>query len=100
MYHLDGTQAMCHLDLLLGIEPLDAVEWTPQHGIPGGGSPQWYDLYRRILKGGKSVQAVGVAASEVVPLLDAVGPKGMYVGAHCQNPQELETLCKQVEKYR
>ena len=100
MYHLDGTTALQHLDALLAIEPLDAVEWTPQHGIPGGGSPQWYDLYRRILKGGKSVQAVGVAASEVVPLLDAVGPKGMYVGAHCQNPQELETLCKQVEKYR
>jgi hypothetical protein len=100
MYHLDGTQAMCHLDLLLGIEPLDAIEWTPQHGIPGGGSPQWYDLYRRIIKGGKSVQAVGVAAGEVGPLLDAVGPKGMYIGAHCQNPGELETLAKQVEKYR
>ena len=44
-----------------------------------GGHPQWYDLYRRIKAGGKSVQAVGVKPEEVVPLLDAVGPEGMYI---------------------
>lgn len=79
LFHLDGTQALPHLDNLLAIDELDAIEWTPQAGLPGGGSPNWYALYRRIRAGGKGVQAVGVAYDEVEPLLDAVGPDGMFV---------------------
>jgi hypothetical protein len=55
LYHLDGTQALCHLDSLLGIEELKAIEWTLQDGIESGGDPRWYDLYRKILAQGKSV---------------------------------------------
>jgi len=83
MYHLDGTTALHHLDALLEIEPLDAIEWTPQAGLPGGGSPEWYDLYRRIKAGGKSVQAVGVAPDEVEPLIEAVGPEGLLIVTRC-----------------
>ena len=66
----------------------------------GGGSPRWFDLYRRILNAGKSVQAVGVAAHEVVPLLDAVGPKGLYVSTHCQSPEQAERLLRDTERFR
>jgi hypothetical protein len=79
MYHLDGTQCFGHLDHLLEIDALDAIEWTPQAGIEGGGSPRWYDLYRRIKAGGKSVQAIGVRYEEVMPLIDAVGAEGMFI---------------------
>lgn len=79
LYHLDGTQALPQLDNLLAIEPLAAIEWTPQAGLPGGGSPQWYDLYRRILRAGKRVQAIGVKYDEVLPLIDAVGARGMLI---------------------
>jgi len=96
MYHLDGTNAVHHLDALLEIESLDAIEWTPQSGLPGGGSPQWYDLYRRIKAGGKSVQAIGVKPDEVAPLLDAVGPAGMYVMTWCATEQQARHLLRQV----
>lgn len=79
MYHLDGTQAIMHLDTLLGIEALDAIQWQPQSGLPDGGDPCWYDLYRRIKAGGKSVMAVGVNLEEVLPLIDAVGPEGLNI---------------------
>ena len=79
MFHLDGTQCIDKLDALLAIEALDAVEWTPQAGIEGGGDPRWFEIYRRILDAGKSVQAVGVTLEQLKPLLDAVGPKGMYI---------------------
>lgn len=79
MFHLDGTQAIVHLDSLLSIDALDAIEWTPQAGRAGGGSPEWYDLYRRITEAGKSIQAVSVAPGEVIPLLDAVGADGLYM---------------------
>lgn len=100
MYHLDGTQAICHLDNLLNIAPLDAIEWTPQAGIENGGHPRWYDLYRRILEGGKSVQVVGAAKDEIAPLLDAIGTKGVYIMAGITNAKEAEEIISIVETYR
>lgn len=100
MYHLDGTQAVRHLDALLEIEALDAVEWTPQAGIEGGGDPRWYDLYRKILAAGKSVQAVGVRPDEVEPLLDAIGGRGVYVITSFDTPGEAEAVMNKVDQYR
>ncbi len=100
LYHLDGTQCICHLESLLAIDELDAVEWTPQAGLPGGGNPRWYDLYRRILAAGKCAQAVGVAAAEVVPLLDAVGPRGMHIIASASTEEEARSVVERVESYR
>lgn len=100
MYHLDGTTAMQHLDALLDIEALDAIEWTPQAGKPGGGDPQWHDLYRRIKDGGKSVQAVGVKPEEVVPLLDEVGPEGLYISASAETPEKADALAEIANTYR
>lgn len=67
LYHLDGTQAMQYLDMLLEIEALDTIEWTPQAGIETGGHKRWHEMYRRILSAGKSVQVVNVEVSEVIP---------------------------------
>ena len=101
LYHLDGTNCLQHVDTLLSIEPLDAIEWTPQAGRPGGGSPEWHDLYRRIIAGGKGVQVVGVEAHEVIPMLDAIGPKGVYfLLEKALSQTEAEELLKSLEPYR
>jgi len=101
LYHLDGTNCLQHLDSLLSIEPLNAIEWTPQAGRPGGGSPEWYGLYRRIKSGGKGLQAVGVEVHEVIPLIDAIGPEGVYILLERDlSPGEAETLLKALEPYR
>lgn len=100
MYHLDGTQALCHLDSLLGIDALDAIEWTPQAGIEDGADPRWHEMYRMILDAGKSVQVVGVGKEEILPLLDAIGGKGVYVMTHFASADEAEILMPKVEQYR
>jgi len=100
LYHLDGTHAVCHLDHLLAIPDLDAIEWTPQAGIEGGGHPRWYDLYRRILKGGKGVQAMGVAEEEVLPLIDAVGADGLFIVCRAKDETSARRLIDKVEKLR
>lgn len=96
MFHLDGTTCFPILDALLEIEPLKAVEFTPQPQLPGGGSPEWYGLYRRIRSAGKSVQAIWVKPDEVLPLLDALGPEGMYVMVECREEQEARKLEREV----
>ncbi len=101
LYHLDGTNARQHVEPLLEIDALDAIEWTPQAGKPGGGDPCWYELYRRILAGGKSVQAVGVRPEEVVSLVDAVGPQGLFVTVNGPvNRRTAGKMMRELEPYR
>ena len=99
IYHLDGTQAMVHLDALLEIAPLDAIEWTPQAGIETGGNQRWHELYRRILSAGKSVQVVNVELHEVAPLLDAIGNTGVYLLIQIKDQREADEILKRVEGY-
>jgi len=100
MFHLDGHQCIKHLDLLLDIDALDAIEWTPDPQVPAGGDPAWYPMYRKILEAGKSVQAIGVKPEEVEPLLDAVGGKGLYIMTTFENEEQAAQLLKRVEPYR
>ncbi len=93
-YHLDGTTALQHLDALLAMEELDAIEWTPQSGLPQGGSPEWYNLYRRIKAAGKSVHAFGVAPAEIEPLIRAVGPEGLCISTSVKTEQEAHAVLR------
>lgn len=94
LFHLDGTQCIPHLDALFEIEDLDAIEWTPQPNVPDGGSPHWYDMYRRILKAGKCVQALNVKPNDILPLFDAIGTDGVYVLGRFKTIEQVETIEK------
>jgi hypothetical protein len=100
LYHLDGVDAQRHLDALLEITELNAIQWTPGIGQPQGGNPCWYDLYRRILAGGKSVMANWVTLDELEPLLDHVGNQGLHINVDFKSEREIDIALKIVEKYR
>jgi len=91
MYHLDGVGALSHLDTLLAIPNLRAIQW-----VPGAGHeeiPQWYELIRRILAKGKSVQ-VFARLNEIDDLVKNVGAKGLLIHTGVSSPQEAEALLK------
>lgn len=100
LYHLDGVGAMHHLPALLEIDELKAIQWTPGVGEPQGGSPKWYDLYRRILDGGKSIMACWVTLDELRPLLDNIGGNGVHLEMDFHNEDEVEQAMRIVEEYR
>ncbi|MCM1077426.1 MAG: homocysteine S-methyltransferase family protein [Bacteroides sp.] len=100
LYHLDGVGALHHLPALLEVEELNAIQWTPGVGEPQGGSPKWYDLYRRILDGGKSIMACWVTLDELKPLLDNIGGNGVHLEMDFHNEDEVEQAMKIVEEYR
>jgi len=66
----------------------------------GGGNPRWYDLYRKILDNGKSIQTVEVKPDQIIPLLDAVGGKGVYILTSFSTEKEAEDLLAKVEQFR
>ncbi|MDH7598912.1 MAG: hypothetical protein QHH07_04635 [Sedimentisphaerales bacterium] len=100
LYHLDGIDAIRHLDPLLEIEQLKAIQWTPGAGQPQGGDPCWYGLYRRIRNAGKSVMASWVQIAELEPLLDAVGPEGLAVLMDFQSERDIEQAARIAGRYR
>ena len=99
LYHLDGVGAMHHLDALLEIDELNAIQWTPGVGEPQGGSPKWYDLYRKILDHGKSVMACWVTLDELRPLLDHIGGDGVHLEMDFHNEREVEQAMKIVADF-
>jgi len=100
LYHLDGVGAMHHLDALLEIDELNAIQWTPGVGEPQGGSPKWYDLYRKILAHGKSIMACWVTLDELRPLLDNIGGDGVHLEMDFHNEREVEQAMRIVEEYQ
>ena len=101
VYHLDGTQCICHLDHILSIKPLDAIEWTPQAGKPNGSNPLWFEMFKKIRKAGKGLQVIDGKYKEVEPLLDAIGSKGLYLWVRdLKDEGELEQVYRLVEKYK
>lgn len=100
LYHLDGVDAQRHLEALLEIDELNAIQWTPGVGQPQGGDPCWYDLYKRILAGGKSVMANWVTLDELEPLIDNVGNQGLHLNVDFKSEKDIDAALKIVDKYR
>ncbi|MCJ7735913.1 MAG: hypothetical protein MUQ10_01185, partial [Anaerolineae bacterium] len=92
-YHLDGIGGLTHLDSLLEIESLKAIQWQPGAGKER--LDQWYDVLRHILDQGKSVQ-VYARPDEIDGLVANVGTRGLLAvigGATCDEAEML------MEKY-
>jgi hypothetical protein len=100
LYHLDGVDAVRHLDALLEIKELNAIQWTPGVGQPQGGNPCWYDLYKRIRAAGKAVMPTWVELNELQPLLDEVGPSGFNILMNFKSEHEIDTALKIVSQFR
>lgn len=95
LYHLDGGEAVRHLDALLASPEVDAIQW-----VPGAGREailQWVPLVRRIQGAGKSVQVIA-RPEEVAPLLGAVSPKGLLITTSCATETEGRDLVRLVER--
>lgn len=100
LYHVDGKDALRTVDILLTIDEIDCIEFTPGPTVLQGGDPCWYPLYRKIKDAGKCVQAVEMRAEEVIPLLDAVGPNGMYLMVNFRSEKEVYETMEAVERFR
>jgi hypothetical protein len=100
LYHLDGVDAIRHLDAILEIKELNAIQWTPGLGEPQGGDPRWYDLYKKILGRGKSIMPCWVELNEMKPLLDNVGAEGLNILMHFKKEQDIEEAVRIAEPYR
>ncbi len=91
IYHLDGPDSLRHLDLLLDVNEIQCIQWTPGAGNPDGGDPCWDSLYKRTLDKGKCIYAL-VSSANVLDFVKRFGKKGVYIRTNIENRDEAVEL--------
>jgi hypothetical protein len=89
IYHLDGPGALQHLEALLALPDLHAIQWVPGAGHEA--IQQWIPLIQRVQKAGKNI-AVSVSPDEVDLLLREVQPEGLFISTTCRSEGEARAL--------
>jgi hypothetical protein len=75
-FHLDGPDAARHIDALLSVPHLQAIQFTPGAGTPS--ALKWVPLFRKIQAAGKSV-LVHALPEEVLALSEMLAPEGLAI---------------------
>jgi hypothetical protein len=55
LYHLDGPDAIKHVDAVMEIKDIDALQWTCGAGQPDGSSERWFPIYEKVRAAEKSL---------------------------------------------
>lgn len=97
IYHLDGPGALRHLDSLLSIPELDAIQFVC--GAGNEGFHKWVDVYRRIQAADKGVQ-VTCAFDELPQVMETLDPRGLFLDVEGAPSREAaESMLRQLEKW-
>lgn len=99
VYHWDGPDALKHLDALLELPALKAIQWTPGEGQPLTGSACWRQYYKRIQDAGKCLVLPFVQIEEVEPLMAELSSKGLFLNTFAESEEEAKALLVDVAKW-
>ncbi|MBI4559893.1 MAG: hypothetical protein HY706_20070 [Candidatus Hydrogenedentes bacterium] len=98
IYHLDGPNALRHLDQLLEINELNAIQWV--YGAGHGRATDWLHVYQRCQAAGKGVQILA-EADELDTIMRQLRPEGVWLSVSgIKNRTEAEAVLRQAAKWR
>lgn len=98
IYHLDGPDALKHLDTILAQKEFDAIQWEP--GAGGGSFVSWLPLMKQIQDAGKCLYVgfVGVEVDEARELLKELRPEGLLMPVKAHSVEEGQKFLDEVTK--
>ena len=97
VFHLDGPTSIPHLDTLLSLPEVHAVQWV--YGAGNEPATRWVPLMRRIQAAGRSVW-ISAEPREVPVLLEYLRPEGLMINTWTQTEQEARDLLALVARRR
>ena len=104
VFHLDGPECFPHVDALMSIEKLGALQWTPGTRNPDAGEECWFDLYKKVRNAQKGLW-IGLYAyppEDAVAAADRIvrkfGHKGLYFIFPYMNQKQANELMVRAEK--
>ncbi len=89
VYHLDGPDALVHLDDILSISKIDVIQW-----VPGEGQPpliKWMDLLKKIQSKGKGLH-IYCSPEEVKIFHKELRPEKVLYDVKSDSQSEAENL--------
>lgn len=97
IFHVDGKGVARHIDMILDIPGLNAIQW-----VQGAGEDQpimkWIPLIRKIQAAGKSV-VVDLQLNELNGFIREIDPKGIFLTLQADPDLQTEII-KKVEKWK
>jgi hypothetical protein len=96
IYHLDGPDAIRHLDALLALPRLSGIQWVP--GAGAAPMSKWIPLLRRIQARGKLL-VLSCEPREVETLLTELEPEGVCLQTSCPTQEMAEDLLRHAAKW-
>jgi 5-methyltetrahydrofolate--homocysteine methyltransferase len=109
IYHLDGPEEIQHLDMILAMKHVNAIQWVPLPQPPSASRPyplqrfddaMSLDVYRRCLAAGKKVVLLGVSPAQVEPVINAAGSDGVFIYTGCPDKKSAEELISHAHKQK
>ena len=95
LYHFDGIEQIRHLDSLLGMKDLSAIQWTPVTGQPG--AENYLPELKKIQAAGKSL-VLHVNVDNIAFFLDHLSSKGLFLISYTDSKEAADYMVKTAEK--
>jgi len=96
IYHLDGPAALRHLDSLLAIDELNAIQWV--YGAGHGRASDWLGIYRRCQDAGKGIQLF-IEPSELDLITTNLRPEGVWMSVNASTREEADAVLHAIAKW-
>lgn len=96
IYHLDGPQALRHLDSLLAIPELNAIQWI--FGEGHGRATDWMPVYQRCQAAGKGVQ-IFIEPAELDAIMAHLCPEGVWLGIVVHGREEADAILRRIARW-
>ena len=91
IFHLDGPNCIRHVDQLLKLKRLHAIQWEQGAGVETPENERWHPLYEKILKSGKGLH-VRLPARAVEGFIRRFGARGVYILTSVKSAREAREL--------
>ena len=99
LYHLDGPGALQHLDSLLAIDSLNAIQWI--YGEGNGCTSDWFEVYQRCQKAGKGIQLTAASSDELDAIIDNLRPEGVWLTVRgVKDQKDADQVMKKIENWK
>ena len=95
LYHFDGIEQIRHLDDLLSIPDLKAIQWTQVAGQPP--ATEYLSELKRIQAAGKNLILI-VSPEQIEPLMENLSSKGLLLITNVDARDEADAIVKKVTR--
>ncbi len=105
LYHLDGPDCIRHLDTLMEIKNLNALQWTPGTGSPDAANEIWYHVYDKVKEAGKSLWVLIKDGNienwidSAIRMIKRYGNNGLYLLFPIMEEEEAQRVFKAILHY-